>query len=379
MYAGFIALFPKPLPHILGLAECCKTLVALSLTAMKTIPEIICGLCALQAPADFVLAVLLVCYMPGGGISETYQWIEFFAGRARATLSMKAAGYRCARLDVAYFPKQVDLGMNTNYFDILSTSGFATCIGVLLSGKSGDLLVLLGMKCSSWSRVNIGTSLRSICCPAGDLSKLNVTMANCMAARTILLILLVSALKATWLLEQPFQSMLRYYGRFRHLTYVMKVYEASWYMLHYGASSPKRHVMFSNSPHINKLWVSRLLGWKKSNNVETKPCRTYHDRSGKKRFVGTRFLKGTETLGSPCVMFGPSCSELSNSIWIEIGTAPGSLDQRPLCEGEKPRAHPMGKHDSHALSHGLVKHLGGCRPRPGLQILEGSSWSPTSG
>lgn len=149
-----------------------------------------------------------------------------------------------------------------------------TCIGVLLSGKSGDLLVLLGMKCSSWSRVNIGTSLRSICCPAGDLSKLSVTMANCMAARiealnnllhihavkffnpfvwcgpsmvyihfcvvhpwficllpipwwgcarTILLIILVSALKATWLLEQPFQSMLRYYGRFRHLTYIMKV------------------------------------------------------------------------------------------------------------------------------------------------------------
>lgn len=56
---------------------------------------------------------------------QTYQWIEFFAGRARATLSMKAAGYRCARLDVAYFPKQVDMGMNTNYFDILSPSGFA--------------------------------------------------------------------------------------------------------------------------------------------------------------------------------------------------------------------------------------------------------------
>lgn len=41
-------------------------------------------------------------------------------------------------------------------------------------------------------------------------------------ARTILLVLLVLAMKGTYLLEQPFQSMLRYYGRFRHLTYVSK-------------------------------------------------------------------------------------------------------------------------------------------------------------
>lgn len=76
-----------------------------------------------------------------------------------------------------------------------------------------------------------------------------------------------------------------------------KVYEASWYMLHYGASSPKRRIMFSNSPHILKLWKSRLVGWKKENNVATKPCKTYIDGSGKKRFVGTKFLKSTETLG----------------------------------------------------------------------------------
>ena len=94
-------------------------------------------------------------------------------------------------------------------------------------------------------------------------------------------------------------------------SHLWQVYEASWYMLHYGASSPKRHVMFSNSPHISKLWVSRLVGWKKSNNAGAKPCRTYHDRSGKKRFVGTRFLKGTETLGTHYLVFGSPCSRFS--------------------------------------------------------------------
>lgn len=56
---------------------------------------------------------------------QEYQWIEYFAGRARATLAMRAAGYRCARLDISYFPEELNLG--NNYFDILSPSGFA-CI-----------------------------------------------------------------------------------------------------------------------------------------------------------------------------------------------------------------------------------------------------------
>ena len=76
-----------------------------------------------------------------------------------------------------------------------------------------------------------------------------------------------------------------------------QVFEGSWYMLHYGSGSPKRHVMFSNSPHVARLWVSKLTGWTKDQNRDRKPCRTYVDKSGKKRFVGTKFLKGTETLG----------------------------------------------------------------------------------
>ena len=57
------------------------------------------------------------------------------------------------------------------------------CVTTVLQGRTDDLLVHLGMKCSSWSRVNIGTSMRAICCPAGDLTKLSVKQANCMAAR----------------------------------------------------------------------------------------------------------------------------------------------------------------------------------------------------
>ena len=67
-------------------------------------------------------------------------------------------------------------------------------------------------------------------------------------------------------------------------------------MYHYGASSPKRHVIFSNSPHVSKLSMGRLLGWKAASNQGRKPCRSYIGKDGKRRFNGTRHLKGTENL-----------------------------------------------------------------------------------
>jgi hypothetical protein len=80
-----------------------------------------------------------------------------------------------------------------------------------------------------------------------------------------------------------------------------EVYQAAWWMYHYGASSPKRHVIFSNTPHVAKLSLGRLLGWNAAMNKGKKPCRTYQGKDGKKRFHGTRHLKRTEKLVS---MFG---------------------------------------------------------------------------
>ena len=47
------------------------------------------------------------------------QWIEFYSGRARATLCMKSAGLRSARLDYMYYH-----GDGNNYSNILSDGGF---------------------------------------------------------------------------------------------------------------------------------------------------------------------------------------------------------------------------------------------------------------
>lgn len=79
---------------------------------------------------------------------------------------------------------------------------------------------------------------------------------------------------------------------------VSEVFQANWWMYHYGSSSPKRHIMFSNAPHICKLNLGRLLGWRSANNKDSKPCRSYIGKDGKRRFHGTKHLKKTENLGS---------------------------------------------------------------------------------
>ena len=148
------------------------------------------------------------------------QFIEFYSGYARTSLCMKAAGLRTAKCDFKYH-----YGGGNNYYDILTPAGFASltqpfmsnrhqslnilkhietfclvyvqshwfspivprlCIALVLKGRTDEVLVLLGMKCSSFSIVNLGTSQRAICCPWGDWTKPSVKAANLMASRKLL-------------------------------------------------------------------------------------------------------------------------------------------------------------------------------------------------
>jgi hypothetical protein len=78
-----------------------------------------------------------------------------------------------------------------------------------------------------------------------------------------------------------------------------KVWKVSWYMLHYGGNTPKRHIGYSNSSEIGKLWMGRLIGWKasdadpnyKTTNQSVMAC-------GKKTYTGTKKLKMTQPLTS---------------------------------------------------------------------------------
>lgn len=80
-----------------------------------------------------------------------------------------------------------------------------------------------------------------------------------------------------------------------------KVHKVTWYMLHYGAVTPKQHYMLSNCRHIAHLWVDRLKNWaatKKKLEAQGKSKKLvvkYVDKQEKQRWKGTRELRSSES------------------------------------------------------------------------------------
>jgi hypothetical protein len=77
-----------------------------------------------------------------------------------------------------------------------------------------------------------------------------------------------------------------------------EVFKSWWWMLHCGGKSPKRHVAYSNSPAVKRLWLGRLKGWKFDDSIHTRTAHNYIDKNGKRCFMGTKDLKSTQTFGS---------------------------------------------------------------------------------
>lgn len=79
-----------------------------------------------------------------------------------------------------------------------------------------------------------------------------------------------------------------------------KVHRGTWFMYHYGGPTPKRHIAFSNSPWIKKLWMGKLINWaqtKKRLQQEGKAVqlvKKYTDKQGQQRWKGTDKLRGSE-------------------------------------------------------------------------------------
>ena len=83
-------------------------------------------------------------------------------------------------------------------------------------------------------------------------------------------------------------------------------------MLHYGGPTPKRHFAYSNSKCVLQLNRGRLRGWKKKK--QGNPVKHYTDARGKRRFVGTKFLKGT---GCESQAYQVSELNMHVSFWVE--------------------------------------------------------------
>lgn len=135
--------------------------------------------------------------------------------------------------------------------------GLRLAILVMLKGVINNLATHFGIKCSSFCRVNVGTSMRSACTAIGFTQYLSVALSNKLlernpyiflfssaettkhmtktnltyldlvriqlvfphptASRTCTLILLCTALGGAWTLEQPSGSLLEFYPTWRFI------------------------------------------------------------------------------------------------------------------------------------------------------------------
>lgn len=208
------------------------------------------------APKVLILAVLLLLWSPNvGTLCQAYDFAEFFAGKASCSKAMFAAGYGTASLDILYHNPVPD---KENPMDILTASGMALALATILNCKPGAFVTLLGVVCSSWTAVNQGTSRRHITHPLGSQNYDYVHAANVMVSRVVLLIWLIESLGGVWCLEQPSSSLLRWHPRMLELFQKFQVYSARWWMASYGARTPKRHVMYSNSKDISWFNLGKL-------------------------------------------------------------------------------------------------------------------------
>lgn len=83
-----------------------------------------------------------------------------------------------------------------------------------------------------------------------------------------------------------------------------KVYQASWWMAHYGGLTPKRHIAYSNAKTVQLLDLGTLVKEvrQKLSKHAYQSTRSYKSK-GRKVFSGSPFLKQTQKLGCTFLLF----------------------------------------------------------------------------
>ena len=75
---------------------------------------------------------------------------------------------------------------------------------------------------------------------------------------------------------------------------ISKVFRVRWWTKHHGAATRKRQVALSNSRVAGKFDKGRLKTEKKKKSQDPATTKQYVDKSGQRRFTGTRLLKATQ-------------------------------------------------------------------------------------
>lgn len=175
------------------------------------------------------------------------------------------------------------------------------CVALFLYSAPG-MMALVATECSTFVHINSGTSKRSHACPDGDTNMASVVRGNGLAAHTCLLLLLLSLLHRSFLLEQPGSSLLMMTKRMQWLIEVLagfglRVFKQAFWMSAWGHTNPKRTVLWSNNPIIRLFSTDKLAGHKLHQLATAKPVvKRYIKKDGTTGYSGSKHLKQTEQL-----------------------------------------------------------------------------------
>ena len=173
-----------------------------------------------------------------------------------------------------------DVGLSPAH-DITTPAGFCIAVELVLRVKEGGM-IHLAPPCSTFVWVNRGTSGRSRERPEGRTQIKGVALANLIAVRCVLLVLLAMARKVHWILEQPSSSVMALQPRFKELFAKHKIITTFTWMGMFGGETPKATVLYSSSPwtsHLKKVLNRQLF----STDATPKTVKEYTDKNGLQR------------------------------------------------------------------------------------------------
>lgn len=107
--------------------------------------------------------------------------------------------------------------------------------------------------CSSWTAVNRGTSRRSAATPLGDAAVPSVALGNLLAVRSAILIWVLEAAGAVWLVEQPLSSLLWHHPRMVGVLRGLRCFRLTICMCDYGAATLKPTLLVGNVSSLGEL------------------------------------------------------------------------------------------------------------------------------
>jgi hypothetical protein len=211
---------------------------------------------------------------------------EFYAGVREVT----KAAWRHKRTAWAFEKNDDEITSN-----MMTTNGFIHAAHMTMRMKDIANGVLAPV-CSSWTKLNKGTSCRSKDSPNGNTRLAYVREANCMVSRTMILVWMQSACKNFVVVEQPITSYMQYYGRFKEWMDAFDVTRAYVNLEWFGAPHDKKIYLYSPYKWITEIvdFTTHDPGWSKKLKTQHEVSHNTVDKRGKKSYHGGKDLKQTQ-------------------------------------------------------------------------------------